>query len=468
MRNRMNLGGVVAVLLMTLVFLAGTAIPAAGAETVDLSGVPQLKETSKQRDERMQWWRDAKYGMFVHWGPCSLTGKDLSWSRGGDKPWDIRGVQNTHKMDPVYDNLYKRFDPVKFNADEFVKIAEDAGMKYMVLICKHHDGFSMFDTKLSEYSIAHTPYKKDIIKQFADACHKRGMKLGLYYSTRDWYHPDYLVGDNKKYDAFYRGQVEELLTNYGKVDVMWFDHVGGRDWGKWRFDELFSMMYRLQPHLIVNSRAAAFCGPVSREDRRPTPEILKATRGDFGTPEQSIGAMDLRNDWESCMTLVGGIWSYCPGGRMYSFEQTAGMVVECAAGGGNLLMNVGPMPTGQIEERQVKLLKQVGEWIKPRSEAIYGTRGGPFVKAKWGMSTHRGDTVYLFIKQWEGDKFRFNRLPTKVLEAKKLVGGDLVAVKESGSKTELTLAANKHDPVFTVIELKLEKGTPDGFQLRAN
>ena len=333
----------------------------------------------------MKWWRDAKYGMFVHWGPCSLTGKDLSWSRGGDKPWDIRGVQNNHRMDPYYDNLYKRFDPVKFNADEFVKIAQDAGMKYMVLICKHHDGFSMFDTKLSEYSIMHTPYKKDIIRQFADACHKRGMRLGLYYSTRDWYHPDYLVGDNKKYDAYYRGQVEELLTNYGKVDVMWFDHVGGRDWGKWRFDKLMSMMYRLQPDLIVNSRVAAFCGPMSREDRGPaSPEIFKATRGDFGTPEQSIGAMDLKNDWESCMTLVGGIWGYCPGGRMYTFEQVAGMVVDCATGGGNLLMNVGPTPTGEIEDRQAKLLIRVGEWLKPRAEAIYGTRGGPLAKGKWG------------------------------------------------------------------------------------
>ena len=134
-------------------------------------------------------------------------------------------------------------------------------MKYMVLISKHHDGFSQFDSKLTDHDIKATPYGKDIVKQFVDACHKHGLKAGLCYSTRDWFHPDYLVGDNAKYDAWYRGQIEELLSNYGKLDVMWFDHVGGRDWGKWRFDQLFAMMYRLQSGLLVNNRAARFLLP---------------------------------------------------------------------------------------------------------------------------------------------------------------------------------------------------------------
>ena len=217
----------------------------------------------------MRWWRDAKFGMFLHWGPISLSGKELSWSRNAHRPWDISGIQMPADRGPRYDNLYKKFNPVKFNADQWVKIAQDAGMKYMVIICKHHDGFSMFDSKLTTYDIMATPYGRDIIKQFADACHKAGMRLGLYYSTRDWYHPDYLVGDNAKYDEWYRGQVEELLSNYGKVDVMWFDHVGGQDWGKWKFDELFSMMYRLQPGLIVNNRSARFCGPRTAGGPRP-------------------------------------------------------------------------------------------------------------------------------------------------------------------------------------------------------
>jgi alpha-L-fucosidase len=398
--------------------------------------------------------------MFLHWGPVSLSGKELSWGRNGSRPWDISGVQNRRIMDPVYDNLYKRFNPVKFNADQWVKIAQDAGMKYMVIICKHHDGFSMYDSKLTQYDIMATPYGKDIIKQFAGACHRAGMRLGLYYSTRDWYHPDYLVGDNTKYDAWYRGQVEELLSNYGKVDVMWFDHVGGRDWGKWKFDELFAMMYRLQPNLIVNNRAARFCGPISREDRGPaTPEISKMTEGDFGTPEQSVGHMDLKHDWESCMTLVGGQWSWKPNGGMCSLEQTLNMLVNCVTGGGNLLLNLGPMPTGEIEPRQVLLLKQVGDWIKPRAEAIYGTRGGPLANGAWGGSTHRGNVVYVFAKEWQGDKLSLNGLRGKVTAAKKLVGGGKVSFQQTQKGTELTLTVGRRDPFFAVIVLALD-GNP--------
>ena len=419
--------------------------------------MPQIKETPAQRDARMQWWRDAKFGMFLHWGPVSLSGKELSWGRDGSRPWDISGVQNDRKMDLEYDNLYKKFNPVKFDADQWVKIAQDAGMKYMVIICKHHDGFSMYDSKLTQYDIMATPYEKDVIKQFAAACHQASMRLGFYYSTRDWYHPDYLVGDNKKYDAWYRGQVQELLSKYGKVDVMWFDHVGGQDWGKWKFDELFAMMYHLQPNLIVNNRAARFCGPSSREDRGPaTPEISKMTAGDFGTPEQSIGHMDLKHDWESCMTLVGGQWSWKPNGEMCSLEQTLNMLVNCVTGGGNLLLNVGPMPTGEIEPRQVALLKQVGDWIKPRAEAIYGTRGGPLANGIWGGSTHRGNIVYVFAKEWQGDKLNLNSLRGKVTDAKKLVGGDEVSFQQTTTGTELTLAVGRRDPFFTVIVLSLD------------
>lgn len=430
---------------------------------VDLSQVPQIHETPDQRDARLQWWRDAKFGMFLHWGPVSLSGKELSWGRDAHRPWDINGVQTPRTEDPYYDNLYKRFNPVKFNAAKWVKTARDAGVKYMVLITKHHDGFAMFDSKLSDYDIMSSPYGRDIVKQFADACHKAGMKLGLYYSTRDWYHPDYLVGDNAKYDQWYRGQVEELLGNYGKVDLMWFDHVGGRDWGKWRFDELFAMMYRHQPRLVVNNRAARFCGPATPEDRGPaSAEISKMTEGDFGTPEQSVGHMDLKHDWESCMTLVGGQWSWKPDGKMYALDETLGILVSCVTGGGNLLLNIGPMPTGEIEERQVALLKHMGDWIKPRREAIYGTRGGPFANGEWGGSAHRGNTVYVFAKEWRDKTLSLGLLPQKITAVKKLIDGSKVAFEQTAKGVDLTLAAGKRDPFFTVLALTLDQPVPDG------
>ncbi|MEI6655131.1 MAG: alpha-L-fucosidase [Verrucomicrobiota bacterium] len=437
--------------------------PPAPAPTADLSMVPQLKETPEQREARMKWFHDAKFGMFLHWGPVSISGKELGWGRYANRPWDIYGKMLPSEPDYEYDHLYQKFDPVKFNADEWVKIAQNAGMKYMVIICKHHDGFSMFDSKLTEYDIMASPYGKDIIKQFADACHKAGMRLGLYYSTRDWYNTDYLVGDNVKYDNWYRGQVEELLTNYGKVDIMWFDHVGGQNWGKWKFDELFSMIYKHQPQIIVNNRAARFCGPRTPEDKGPpSPAFQKMTEGDFGTPEQAIGNMDLKNSWESCITLVGGQWSWRPNGKMFTMERTLDTLISCVTGGGNLLLNIGPMPTGEIEDRQVLLLKQVGEWVTPHAEAIYGTRGGPFHNGKWGGSTHRDNTLYVFAKEWKGDTLTLGALPQKITAAKKLVDGSEVAFKQSETGVELTLAAAKRIPFYTVIALTLDQPVPDG------
>ena len=204
---------------MKLPALAAVLAGAAGVPRVaaaDLSHVPQIHESKEQRDERMQWFRDAKFGMFIHWGPCSVGQKEIGWGRDGNRPWDIN-KHGPRTNDPVYDNYYKQFNPTNYNADEWVKFAKASGMKYMVIITKHHDGFSQFDSKVTDYKITAGPYGRDIIQQFADACHKHGMKLGLYYSTRDWYHSDYLVGDNVKYDTWYRTQVE----GYSRITAAW-------------------------------------------------------------------------------------------------------------------------------------------------------------------------------------------------------------------------------------------------------
>lgn len=333
------------------------------ANAADLSDVPQINETKEQRDDRMDWFRDAKFGMFIHWGPCSVGQKEIGWGRDGNRPWDIN-MHGPRTDDPVYDNYYKQFNPTEYDADQWVTFAKASGMKYMVLITKHHDGFSQFDSKLTNYDIMAGPYKKDIAGALADACHKHGMKLGFYYSTRDWYHPDYLVGDNKKYDRFYRGQIRELLSNYDQVDVMWFDHVGGRDWGKWKFDELFATMYELQPKLIVNNRAARFCGPKTDNDRGPaSPDIEKMTAGDYYTPEGRIGSMDIERDWESCIH-VGQGWSYRGEDGFKGPDDCIRMLVSCTTGGGNLLLNFGPRPDGTFAEGEVKVAVAMGKWLK--------------------------------------------------------------------------------------------------------
>jgi alpha-L-fucosidase len=395
----------------TIAVLMAVLLVSGWVRAADLSKAPQLHETKEQRDERMQWFRDAKFGMFIHWGPCSVGEKEIGWGRNANRPWDINGVQTPRTEDPVYDNYYKQFNPTKYNADEWVRFAKESGMKYMVLIAKHHDGFAQFDTKVSGYNIMASPYAKDIVRAYADACHKQGMKLGLYYSTRDWYHPDYLVGDNKKYDEFYRAQVKELLANYGAVDVMWFDHVGGRDWGKWKFDELFATMYQLQPKLIVNNRAAAFCGPETPGDRGP----------------------------EDCIK----------------------MLVSCTTGGGNLLLNFGPRPDGAFAEGEAKVARAMGAWLQKYGEAIYGTRGGPYRNGTWGGTCHKGNKLYLQVYEWPVEGLGFDPLPNKVISARTLTGAP-VTFKQSADELAVEVAPKDRDTPVTVIELTLEKPVESG------
>ena len=438
-----------------------TLLVSSWARAADLSKVPQINETQEQRDERMQWFRDAKFGMFIHWGPCSVGAVEIGWGRKANRPWDINGIQTPRTADPVYDNYYKQFNPTKYNAEEWVRFAKESGMKYMVLVAKHHDGFAQFATKVSDYNIMASPYAKDTVRAYADACHKQGMKLGLYYSTRDWYHPDYLVGDNKKYDEFYRAQVKELLSNYGAVDVMWFDHVGGRDWGKWKFDELFAMMYQLQSKLIVNNRAAAFCGPETPEDRGPaTPELAKTTRGDYDTPEGFIGAMDLERDWESCIH-VGQGWSYHGEDGFKGPEDCIKMLVSYTTGGGNLLLNLGPRPDGTFAEGEAKVARAMGEWLKKYGEAVYSTRGGPYRNGTWGGSCHKGNKLYLHISEWPVEGLGFDPLSNKVIAARTLTGAP-VTIKQNADEFAVEVARKDREKPVTVIELTLEKPVESG------
>jgi alpha-L-fucosidase len=431
------------------------------AGAADLSKVPQIHETKEHRDERMQWFRDAKFGMFIHWGPCSIGAVEIGWGRKANRPWDINGVQTPRTEDPVYDNYYKQFNPSNYNAEAWVRFAKESGMKYMVLIAKHHDGFAQFDTKVSGYNIMASPYGKDIVRAYAEACHRQGMKLGLYYSTRDWYHPDYLVGDNQKYDEFYRTQVKELLSNYGAVDVMWFDHVGGQDWSKWKFDELFEMMYQLHPKLILNDRAAKFCGPKTPEDRGPaTPEIAKMTRGDYYTPEGTIGAMDMARDWESCIH-VGRGWSYHGEDGFKGPEDCIQMLVSCTTGGGNLLLNFGPRPDGTFAEGEAKVARAMGEWLKTYGEAIYGTRGGPYRNGTWGGSCHKGKKLFLHVYQWPKQGLAFDALPAKVLSARSLTGAP-ATFTQSEDELSISVADKDRATPVTVIELTLDKTLESG------
>lgn len=411
-----------------------------------------------ESDSRMDWWLNDKFGMFIHWGPSSIMGVEISWARESH-PFDHPG-SGDKVPDEVYDVLYRAFNPIEFDADFIVRTAKEAGMKYLVFTAKHHDGFANWHTKYSDYNIANTPFKRDICKELADAVHRHGLKLGWYYSTRDWYHPDYLVGDNEKYNDFYHGQVQELLSNYGKVSILWFDHVAGR-WDQYRFQELFDMIYELQPDIIVNNRAARFIRRTA-ETGTPTPELAALTRGDFETPEGKIGVFRKDFPWETCMPMTKGPdgkggWSYRHDGITQSFEKCAQMLAACVTGCGNMLLNVGPMSTGALRPQELENLQKFKPWIETYGESIYGTEGGPYISGMWGGSCMKGNTLYLHVFEWTNNKLVLPALSRKVLHCEEL-GGEKVTFSQNRQSLTLELKKGKDRSLHSVIKLKLEDG----------
>ncbi len=391
-----------------------------------------LPDPLRAADADMQWWREARFGLFVHWGPVSLVGTEIGWSRGGER----RGTGGTGEIPlEVYDNLYKKFNPVKFDAREWVAIAKAAGMKYLVFTSRHHDGFSMFDTRLSDFTIMKSPFGRDVVKELAEACHAAGLRLGFYYSPPDWHHPDYRTERHARFIEYLHGQLRELCTNYGKVDIIWFDGLGGsaKDWDS---AALIPMIRKLQPGVVINNRAGLPC--------------------DHDTPEQEIGRFQRGRAWESCITICRQ-WAWKPADRMKSLAECIHTLVRCAGGDGNLLFNVGPMPTGEIEPRQVARLKEMGAWLAKYGASIYGTRGGPFMPGAWGASTCKGNTIYLHILNWSAapDGLVLPPIGKKILASAALSGGS-PQVEQSADGIRVNVAPADRDPIDTLLALTLD------------
>jgi len=397
--------------------------------------VPDEPAYLHARDELIRQWQDKRFGMFIHWGPVSLKGTEIGWSRGAERRG--RKDKSTGSIPvEIYDNLYKTFNPVKFNADEWVQIAKDAGMKYMVFTSKHHDGFSMFDTRQTDYKITSkdSPYGKDVCKQLADACHRRGLGLGWYYSPRDWYHPDFATKRHQKYLEFYMNQLRELCTKYGKVDILWFDGLDSpRElWGDTPV-ESYKMLRTLQPDIILNNRGGL--------------------PGDFYTPEQRVGGFDRERPWETCMTICRQ-WAWKPNDQMKSLKQCIQILVQTAGGDGNLLLNVGPMPDGRIEPRQVARLKEMGDWLDKYGRSIYATRGGPFKPGNWGASTYKGNTIYIHVLNWPEDTLTLPPIPKKIVASSVMTGG-AATVRQTKQAIEISVPKSYRRELDTIIVLQL-------------
>ena len=387
--------------------------------------------------EDMAWWRDAKFGLFIHWGPVSLMGTEIGWSRGGERRG--RKDKSTGAIPvQVYDNLYKEFDPTKFDAKEWAAVAQAAGMKYLVFTSKHHDGFCEFDSKLTTYTIMHSSFRRDVVGELAKACHDAGLKVGWYYSPPDWHHPDYRTENHDRYIQYLHGQLRELCTNYGKIDIIWFDGLGGsaKDWDS---VNLIKMIRELQPGVIINNRAG-----------------LPA---DHDTPEQRIGKSQTNRAWESCITICRQ-WAWKPNDEMKSLKQCIDTLVQVVGGDGNLLFNVGPMPTGEIEPRQVERLKEMGAWLKKCGESIYGTRGGPFEPGKWGASTHKDNKVYVHILNWPGETVTLPAIKQKIVSSSLLTGGT-VTVKQADDGIAISVPAADRNELDTIVVLQVEGRAAD-------
>lgn len=381
----------------------------------------------------LRHWQSLRVGMFIHWGPVSLTGKEIGWSRGSETPVE------------VYDNLYHRFNPTNFNAAEWVSIAKAAGMKYIVLTTKHHDGFCLWDTKLTDYNIMNTPFHRDVVKELAAACKKQGIEFGAYYSVCDWHHPDFPLtspggktqrekSDLDAYNQYLLGQVSELITNYGPLLTLWND-VPQKFKG--RGAKTIALARRLQPSIVINNRTG--------------------DGGDYDTPEQEIGKFQMNRPWESCMTISAhNQWAWGgPDDGVKSSAACIDMIVRAAGGDGNVLLNIGPRPDGDIDPEQVARLKGIGAWLSKNGETIYGTRGGPWKPTESLVSTRIGKTIYLHVLKWPGESVKLSNIPAKIVSAR-LLNGNKAGVRQTQGGIEIAVSPAARDAIDTVVALRLD------------
>lgn len=415
------------------------------ALAADLSPPRPATALPRAYPERLQWWADARLGMFIHWGPVSLKGTEISWSRANTNPkCPNRGAIPASE----YDQLFKRFNPARCDASQWVGIAKAAGAKYVVLTAKHCDGFLLWHSKASEYNIAASPFHRDICAELAGAARTQGIRIGWYFSPMDWRDPDFRTDRHAAFLGRMQGELRELLGNYGPIDLVWFDWDGREP----LYDQAktYALVKSLQPKAIINNRLDLGIGNNDRQ-------ILSA-HADYYTPEQHVGAYDDQRPWESCMTTSRrGQWAW--GGKedgVKSLEECLGMLIRCAGGDGNLLLNVGPTPEGEIAPEQANLLKQMGAWLETHGESIYGTRGGPFKPGDYGVSTRKGSTIYLHVLQWPDEQFVLPPIPAKVLGSRLFHGGK-AAVHQTGRGLEVSVSQSDRRPLDTVVAIELDR-----------
>lgn len=429
---------------------------------------------------RTEWFREARFGMFIHWGLYAIPARG-EWVRSHEE----LSIQD-------YEPYFHQFDPVDYNPQEWVRLAKAAGMKYAVMTAKHHDGFCLFDSAYSDYKCTNTRAGRDLVREFVDACHEEGIRAGLYFSIIDWHHPDYpkygdlfhpmrnneAFKDEKidfdRYLDFMHNQVRELVTNYGKLDILWFDFAYGEMTGeKWRATALINMVRQHQPQVIIDNRLEG------NGDKHGSILTLEPSvySGDFVSPEQLLppsGVLDVAGNpvpWELCATM-NNHWGYCNFDHEYkSAKMIVRKLVECVSKGGNLIMNVGPDARGNIPKESVAILQEIGRWMQLNGESVYGCGVSSLPKPEWGRYTQRGDTVYAHVYEPPLGALPLTGIAPDQLESVLYVADGSQVRPGYGWNTALykdvSFVSFGQDPVFTyplpdpvdtVLRIQLKKG----------
>ncbi len=429
-----------------------------------------------ERFNRSQWFRHDRFGMFIHWGLYSIPARG-EWVRSTER-------MTVEDYQPFFDS----FNPVDYDPKIWAKAAKEAGMRYAVMTAKHHDGFCLFDSALTDYKATNTPAGRDLVREYVDAFRAEGLKVGLYFSIIDWLHPDFPhygdrqhpMRDNKAYEGidhdfdryleFMHGQVRELCENYGKIDIMWFDfayeHMKGE---RWKAKELIEMVRSYQPEILIDNRLEASgdeFGSIIEDEPNPW-------SGDFASPEQIIPAQGVTNrrgepiPWEACITM-NKHWGYHSGDRYFKgAPMIVRKLVECVSKGGNLLLNVGPDARGNIPAESLEILSKIGAWMKRNGDSIYGCGNADIPKPEWGRYTRQGNRLYAHVFEPPIGPLALLDVEGSQIAAMRLLA-DGSEIKRSTSwitnaYTGVTFAEVDHlthdcmlpDPIDTVIEIEL-------------
>ncbi len=422
---------------------AGATAVAANTNYLKAAAEEPAGAAPPEHDRRIQWWREAKFGMFIHWGLYSVLGRH-EWAM------EEEGI-------PVaeYELLAQQFKPQPQAARAWAKLAKRAGMKYMVMTSKHHEGFCHFDSKLTNYTSPKQGPGRDLAMEYLEAARGEGLHCGFYYSLMDWHHPDgaRCATDEqarRRFVDYIHGQIRELCTNYGKIDILWYDVAWPLDAQGWESQKMNEMVLKLQPDILVNNR--------------------NLLAGDFGTPEQRIVAEKAGRDWEACMTMNDS-WGYQKADDDWkSPKDIVRNLITCARDGGNYLLNIGPKPDGSIPEQSERILNSVAKWMEKNSQTIYGAERCQVHSSELANFTRKGNTLYIHVHFWPGETVSIGGLTAKVKSAKLFASGTPVQFKQEQFRIEFNgMPVDAPDDPVTVIAVECEsEPAQDMLNIRKN